>query len=468
MTNLIRSYPRDSLRLAAAALAVAGLATLEFATRTEVTVILDGAPRKIVTHARSVAGALREAGLRLGPSDLSAPDLSAPVGDGDRIEVRRARPIRIDVDGATRMHVTAALRPENILADAGIRLYPGDRLWADGLPLSSGASLPKAATRIRVERGLAVTLNASGTKRQLRSSAPTLGEALWESGIRVRAADSMFPAAGSTLGGATGVRYQPAQALAVEVDGRTVSSWAAGESVGEALANAGVALVGMDYAVPDITSSLPPEGPIHVIRVTERAEIEQDILSFETRWAPAPEIEIDHQQLVDSGEAGVVARRTRVRLEDGRETRRARESEWVAIEPRDRVMGYGTKIVIRTLDTANGPIEYWRAVPMYATSYSPCRLGVPNYCSTTMANGEPLQHGNAAFIVRWYRAMRGQYVYVPGYGAAKISDTGGGIPGRNWIDLGYNDSDYVSWHNWVTVYFLTPVPPESLIMWVLE
>jgi uncharacterized protein YabE (DUF348 family) len=456
------------MRLAAALLAAAGLASVEFATRAKVTVILDGVPRTIVTHARTVAGALRDAGLRPGPSDLSAPDLDSPVEDGDQIEVRRARPVRIEVDGAVRMLVTAALRPENILADAGVRLYPGDRVWADGLQLSSGVTLPKAATRIRVERGLAVTLNVGGTKRQLHSSAPTLGQALWESGIRVRVADSLFPAAGSTLGGATGVRYEPAQALSLQVDGRTVSSWAAGESVGEALANAGVALVGLDYAVPDIGSSLPSGGSIRVVRVTETMEMEQDRLPFETKWAPAPEIEIDHQQLVDAGEAGFVANRTRVRHEDGQETRRARESEWVAIEPRDRVMGYGTKIVIRTLDTPNGPIEYWRAAPMYATSYSPCRLGVPNYCSTTMANGEPLQHGNAAFIVRWYRAMRGQYVYVPGYGTAKISDTGGGIPGRNWIDLGYTDSEYVSWHNWVTVYFLTPVPPESLIMWVLE
>jgi 3D (Asp-Asp-Asp) domain-containing protein len=286
--------------------------------------------------------------------------------------------------------------------------------------------------------------------------------------MRLRAADSMVPAAGSALAGSTGVRYRPARALTVEADGATVSSWAAGESVGEALANAGVALVGSDYARPGVELPLPVAGAVQVVRVIESAEIEQEVLTFETRWAPAPDIEIDHQQLVDTGEPGVVAQRTRVRYEDGQETERLPESEWVAIEPRDRVMGYGTKIVIRTLDTPGGPIEYWRAVPMYATSYSPCRLGVPNYCSTTMANGEPLKHGNAAFIVRWYRAMRGQYVYVPGYGTAKISDTGGGIPGRNWIDLGYSDEDYVSWHNWTTVYFLTPVPPESLIMWVLE
>jgi uncharacterized protein YabE (DUF348 family) len=328
--------------------------------------------------------------------------------------------------------------------------------------------LPARPVRLRVERGYAVSLNGADAEQAVKSAGATLGEALWDSGVRLRAADRMFPSAGASLEGATGVRYEPSRPIAVEVDGGVVSSWAAGESVGQALANAGVPLVGLDYALPAAEAPLPTDGAVRVVRVTEGIELGQTLQAFKARWEPAPEIEIDHQQLVDPGEAGVLAVRTRVRYEDGQEAQRTREPEWLAVEARDRIMGYGTKIVIRTLNTPNGPIEYWRAVPMYATSYSPCRLGVPGYCSTTMANGEPLHQGNAAYIVPWYRVMRGQYVYVPGYGSAKISDTGGGIPGRRWIDLGYDDSNYVSWHGWVTVYFLTPVPPEGLIMWVLE
>jgi 3D (Asp-Asp-Asp) domain-containing protein len=106
---------------------------------------------------------------------------------------------------------------------------------------------------------------------------------------------------------------------------------------------------------------------------------------------------------------------------------------------------------------------------MYATSYYPCGLGIPGYCDSTMSNGEQLQQGNVAFTLPWYRVMRGQYVYVPGYGTGKVSDVGGGIPGRRWIDLGYGSrEEYVSWHGWTTVYFRTPVPPEGLILWVLE
>jgi uncharacterized protein YabE (DUF348 family) len=104
---------------------------------------------------------------------------------------------------------------------------------------------------------------------------------------------------------------------------------------GGALANAGVSLVGMDYSVPGIDSPLPADGSVRVVRVTEIAEIDQKVLPFETTWAPASEIEIDHQQLVDAGEPGVVARRTRVRYEDGEEIRRADEAEWVASESRE-------------------------------------------------------------------------------------------------------------------------------------
>ena len=41
---------------------------------------------------------------------------------------------------------------------------------------------------------------------------------------------------------------------------------------------------------------------------------------------------------------------------------------------------------------------------------------------------------------------------------------GSGVIGR-WIDLGYSDEDYVSWHSYVTVYFLWP-PPDNIV-WII-
>ena len=46
------------------------------------------------------------------------------------------------------------------------------------------------------------------------------------------------------------------------------------------------------------------------------------------------------------------------------------------VQPVDQVLGYGTQVVTQTVDTPDGQLEYWRAVTVYATSYSPCRSGV--------------------------------------------------------------------------------------------
>jgi resuscitation-promoting factor RpfB len=152
-----------------------------------------------------------------------------------------------------------------------------------------------------------------------------------------------------------------------------------------------------------------------------------------------------------------------VRIENGEEVSRSVEAEWVARPPRSRIVGYGTKIVIRTIDTPEGPLEYWRAVRMYATSYSPCRI-FRDRCDSSTALGAELKKGVLAMTNAWCRYTCGDRMYIPGYGTGTVLDTGGGIPGRYWIDLGYSDDDYVSWHHWVTVYFLTPVPDNYQVI----
>jgi 3D (Asp-Asp-Asp) domain-containing protein len=132
----------------------------------------------------------------------------------------------------------------------------------------------------------------------------------------------------------------------------------------------------------------------------------------------------------------------------------------VAVQPQDQVLGYGTQAVTKTLDTPDGTIEYYRAVPMFATSYSPCQQGLGR-CSRSTSSGTPLQKGIVAVTLSWYRQFKGARLYIPGYGFGVIADVGGGIPGTYWIDLGYSEEDYVGWAQTVTVYFLTPAPASA-------
>jgi hypothetical protein len=52
----------------------------------------------------------------------------------------------------------------------------------------------------------------------------------------------------------------------------------------------------------------------------------------------------------------------------------------------------------------------------------------------------------------------GTQIYVPGYGVGLVADT---CPWRGfslWVDLGYDDENWVSWSSWTDVYLLLPIP----------
>ena len=259
-------------------------------------------------------------------------------------------------------------------------------------------------------------------------------------------------------------QIEPAQAVRISADGRTHTIPVNAETVGQALAQAGIPLQDLDYSLPAEDQPIPPDRSIRVVRVREEVLLEQKPIPYKSTYQPDPQTELDQRSVVKPGELGIEVSRVQVRYEDGVEVSRAEEAQWVAKEPVDQVLGYGTQVVVRTLETPDGTIEYWRAVTAFATSYHPC--GFRNRCSYITRSGATLQKGILAVKSSWYSWMSGQQLYVPGYGKGVVADSGLGFPdGRNWIDLGYSDADYVPWARYVTVYFLTPVPAN--IPWIL-
>ena len=166
------------------------------------------------------------------------------------------------------------------------------------------------------------------------------------------------------------------------------------------------------------------------------------------------------------GHQGITKTRTRVRYENGEEVFLQEEETWLAQEPADKIIAYGTKIVGRTLETPDGEVEYWRKIRMLATSYSAATSGKtkdhPAYGITR--TGLPAGYGVVAVdpgvVSLWSK------VYVPGYGEAVAGDTGGAIIGKH-IDLGYDEDNLKLWYRWVDVYVLTPIPRWDKIRYVL-
>ena len=470
---------------------VGALAAGYQAALTPVTLVVDGQVQRLRTHQDTVAALLMDNGLTLHPEDIVNPALDTTLEPGLTVEVQCAHPVFVSADGHSLLLRTHATSVEAVLQEARVSLGPHDEVDVEGelvLPNRSAghsadaldldlarssrdtsrrnAAATAEPVRITVHRAIPFTLHEDGRATTLYTTASTVGDALRRAGLTFYLADGVRPGLGERLSAGIHLYVDRSKPVTVQADGRTLRTRTHRERVDEVLADLGIVLTGEDYTVPPLDAPLGEEATIRVVRVSERFLIEQEPIPFESTWQPDPDLEIDQpQRVLQEGVPGVFERRIRVRYEDGQEISRQVDSEHVAVPPTTKLVGYGTKIVVRTLDTPSGPVEYWRVIRMLATSYSAGTAGTPKtspwYGRT--ATGMQMRHGIVAVDPRVIN-LRSQ-VHVPGYGVGIAGDTGGGIKGRR-IDLGYDDDNLVLWYRWVDVYLLTPVP--SRIDYILD
>jgi len=434
-------------------LATAGLGVLYYATARPAMLVIDGVPAELRTHARRPVDLVSEAGITLEEGDTLVPDGTTELDwEADIVpvvELNQARSVIIEDEGSSTLVDTSETDPANMIDK---QIFPGDRLVVNGLASESGVP-----SHIRLKHAVPIRLTADGVEITLHSAAPSLGEALWENGINLYEGDRLEPPPSTPIEGPFQAQLSRSVPLVIRVADQDLGVRSASETISAALNDAGLQIVGLDYTIPDASQSIPTDGRIQLVRVQEDVQMEQQPLAFVTLYQPLDSLKIDNQQVVQPGAYGVTTNRIRVRSEDGVEVSRTLEGEWDAQEPTPQIIGYGTQIQVQTVSTADGPLDYWREVEMYATSYSPSRAGVSpdarNFGIT--ASGKRLVNG----LVAIDRSLIpfGTMMYVPGYGFAEAADTGSGVKGR-WIDLGYDDESWISWSGYVTVYFLTPVP----------
>lgn len=371
------------------------------------------------------------------------------------------------LDGSKISSIEAGSRlPGDLFIRAGLILGPEDEALLNGVPVRMDEPLTIPPGHVlQLRRAINLVLVTPEGSRTIQTTAPTIGQALQEAGLTLYSGDFIDPPADTPLAGTITVNYIPSHQLEVRASGGTIPIRSAASTIGEALAETGFPLSGMDFSRPAPEDSLPSSGSIEVVRVSESLVLAQKLIPFENEFLASADIPIDQQQVLHPGQSGLSVNRTRIRYEDGREISRQTESESLIRPPENRVIGYGTKVEVKSAQVEGVQIEYWRAVQMFATSYSPCRSGTDR-CFSSTASGKPVKKGVVALRTDLYMGMRGQTLFIPGYGFASVEDACGGCTGKPWIDLGYSDSDYQQWGSWVTVYFLAPVPAN--IYFVLE
>jgi uncharacterized protein YabE (DUF348 family) len=355
--------------------------------------------------------------------------------------------------------------PSVVLNQAGITLNPNDRVLFNGRSIVLDQPIATYPSTLQIRRAVMLTLVMPDGEQKIQSSALTVGEALQNASFWLHAGDEIHPTLDTPITDGMKITVTSPHELSVSVDRKTLQVQSSARTVGEALAEAGIPLIGLDYSLPAENEPLPSDGQIQVVRVSESLLLAQKPIPFENDFQASADVPLDQTQIVQPGEAGLTVQRIRIRYEDGKEISRLTEDETMVRPPKTRVLGYGTKIEVKTATVDGVNIQYWRAVQMYATSYSPCRSGTDK-CYTGTSSGQSLGKGMVGLRYSWYVSMQGQQLYIPGYGFGSVEDVCNGCVGKPWIDLGFSDNNYEAWHSWVTVYFLTPIPAN--VIYVLE
>ncbi len=368
----------------------------------------------------------------------------------------------LDGDRSQAVTSNGPLVPASIVKRAGFDLAPGDRVLVNGYPVDPNQTLPSMGPiTLQVEHAVTITLNG----KSVLTTAQTVGEALSDAGIELYAADQIDPPADTPVSDGLAVTYTPSREFRIHVDKKAVVVRSSASSVGAILSESGLPLVGLDFSTPADDQPPPQDGKIRLVRVSEAIVLAQDAIPFQSQYQASSQVELDHEQILQAGQLGLAVSRTRIRYEDGAEVSRSTEPQMIVRPPVDRITGYGTKVVVHTAVVDGVQIQYWRAIQMFATAYSPCNSAADR-CYSGTSSGKPVEQGVVAVRYSWYLAMQGQALYIPGYGRASIEDVCGGCVGKPWIDLGYTDAQFAQagdqWGKYVTVYFLAP-PPANII-----
>jgi uncharacterized protein YabE (DUF348 family) len=419
-----------------------------------ITLQVDHYRQTVHTHAETVGDFLEEHDIQLIPEDVIIPRPDTPLRENLRIIVQRARPVLIRVDGQEQIIYTTYESPVDILRSAQVTYSAYDRLTIDEQTVNPADLIawPLPVDTISIVRAQPIMIVDGDNTHTLNTTGKTVGDALFEAEIDLFLSDIVTPPVTAPIEPNMTINIDRSRLVTILADERQVETRVNAQTVGGALAEAGFTLNGLDYSIPDETNELIPNTTIRIIRVTEEIITSEEIIPFEIIYQPDENLRLDTKQVIQSGENGIYRHAERVRYENGVEVSRIDESEGVVKVPQNGIVAYGTKIVMRTLDTPDGTIEYWRHLRMYATSYHPGSVGG----STGTSIGETLRKGIIAInptIVRYRTNM-----YVPGYGHGFAADTGGPRRSPYWVDLGYSDEDWVGWSRWVDVYLLPPVP----------
>lgn len=156
-----------------------------FAGQHEITLDVDGTVKKVRTYATDARSLLQREGITIGSDDLVTPQTK--LGDGMRVTFRRAKRVRLVLDGQRQTVIARGLTVGQALKDLGMLPGPKDHVH----PSADTALRP--GTEIFIRNAIHAKLRVDGRLRDVVTSADTIENLLEQADVTVGPDDYVLP-----------------------------------------------------------------------------------------------------------------------------------------------------------------------------------------------------------------------------------------------------------------------------------
>ncbi len=279
-----------------------------------------------------------------------------------------------------------------------------------------------------------VTVLVDGRALRVETQAVDVATLLAEVGVAVDSADVVSPELTASVDDEATIVVRHSVPVRIDLGGGAVDLDVVGETVADALVNAGVEPDAHPAVTPDITTPLVAGMSISVPDAFLRVIQDEETVTIPVEIQRDASLPLGEHRIITQGSPGRAMRVYRTVVAGGVEGPQVLTSRRVLRAAKPRIVAVGTGAgLMREVSSVRHvsvprPPKTGRKMRVVATGYSPREPGL----DFTTATGTRARRGVIAVdpdVIPY-----GTRVYVPGYGYAVAEDCGGAIQ-RNRIDL---------------------------------
>ena len=177
---------------------------LAVVNKKDVTIDVNGQQMDLVTMSNSVEGALKQAGIKIGPDDLIVPSPSERLTRTESIKVRSAKSVAVVVDGQEKTIKSTALTVDELVSEIGSEI--GGVNEGDLLSKGRDTVIPADGMKLDITRPKVVSINDGGDVTSTQMAASNVGDLLRRRNINLNPEDVVTPSITSPVKAGMDVR----------------------------------------------------------------------------------------------------------------------------------------------------------------------------------------------------------------------------------------------------------------------